>query len=110
MIINLTPHAISLADQAGEIIAAYAPSGEVARVSTTRKVVGSVDGADIVRTVFGEVLGLPASQEGVFLLVSSLVAQAAKEMGRGDIIAPDTGPTAVRENGQVVAVRGFQTF
>ncbi|RLI11543.1 hypothetical protein DRO33_03915 [Candidatus Bathyarchaeota archaeon] len=42
-------------------------------------------------------------------VVSSLVAQAVK--GRKDVVAPDTGPTAIRnEQGQIVAVTRFQRW
>lgn len=41
--------------------------------------------------------------------VSSLVAQAV--VGREDVVAPDTGPTAIRdEAGRIVAVRRFQQW
>ena len=84
------------------------PSGEVARLSTTSVDVGTLLGAPIKKTVYGEVSGVPDPQEGVVYLVSALVAQATK---REDVVAPDTGPSAVRNaDGQVVAVRGFITF
>jgi hypothetical protein len=106
-VINLTPHAVSLADADGNVIATFPPSGQVARVATTTEVVGELMGRPISRTTFGEVTGVPAPAEGVVYLVSTLVAQAAR---RSDVVSPDTGPTAVRKDGQVVAVRGFQVF
>ncbi|WP_414039306.1 hypothetical protein ACJU26_08745 [Acidithiobacillus sp. M4-SHS-6] len=107
-LVNLTPHAISVRDVVGAELFSIAPSGAVARVSTTVEVVGAVYGvASIVRTVYGDVEGIPAPVAGTFYVTSSLVAQAAH---REDVIAPNTGPTAVRENGQVVGVRGFQVF
>ena len=106
-IVNLTPHAITLVGEDGSVIATFPPSGVVARVATSTEVVGSLMGAPVKHTIFGEVEGIPAPQEGTVYLVSTLVAQAAK---RSDVVSPDTGPTAVRENGQVVGVRGFQSF
>ena len=42
-------------------------------------------------------------------IVSSLVAQAVA--GRNDVVAPDAGPTAIRnEQGQIVAVTRFQRW
>jgi hypothetical protein len=38
---------------------------------------------------FGPVQGLPAPQEGVILIVSRIVAEAAKAEGRGDLVVPD---------------------
>ena len=88
----------------------------------------------VVKTEFGEVEGLPLEctncrkiqncpvdletlQESpcplqepvVIFIVSSLVAQAIA--GRKDIVAPDTGPTAIRdEDGQIKAVTRFQRW
>lgn len=105
MLLNLTPHKIvvRMDDRDLEI----PPSGQVARVSTNVEKLSPIHGIAVSRTVFGEVEGLPSPQEGVFLVVSTLVAQRAQ---RADVISPDTGPSAIRENGQVVAVRGFQAF
>lgn len=107
-IVNLTPHSISLADEAGNIVDTFAPSGKVVRMATSQEVVGeAVAGVPLRRTVFGEVSGLPEPQEGVLYLVSSLIAQRVQ---RADVVSPDTGPTAVRKDGQVVAVRALQAF
>ena len=105
-ILNYTPHAIvvRLADGTDR---AFPPSGVVARVKTTDVPLEAVDGIPTVRMTFGEVEGLLPEEEGTICIVSSLVAQAS---GRSDLIAPNTGPTAIRENGQIVAVRGFQVF
>jgi len=100
--INLTPHAITIRTPDGTDIT-IPPSGIVARVSTTDKVVGTcpVTGAPIVRRVFGDVTGLPA--DGTPCIVSALVLSAVP--GRAGVYAPDTGPTAIRNDaGQIVAV------
>jgi hypothetical protein len=106
MIKNLTPHEIRVVGREDEYII-FPPSGEVARVSSTSENVGEVDGIPISVTTFGDLSGLPAPEDGVVYLVSLLVRQAAQGVGRIDVVSPDTGPTALRENGQVVAVRGF---
>jgi hypothetical protein len=106
-VVNLTPHAISVADSEGNVVMTLPPSGHVARVATSQEVVWELVGRPVTRTVFGEVTGIPEPVEGTVYLVSTLVAQAAR---RSDVVSPDTGPTAVRKDGQVVAVRGFQVF
>jgi hypothetical protein len=65
----------------------------------------------IVRTEFGEVKNLPEPQVGTICVVSIIVAQAVRGQ-RYDVVAPDTGPTAVRftdgpQKGQVKGVRRF---
>lgn len=101
-LVNLTPHSITIRAEDGTETT-IPPSGTVARVSTTDEVVGTcpITGAPIVRRRFGEVAGLPA--EGTPCLVSALVLSAVP--GRAGVYAPDTGPTAIRnEAGQIIAV------
>ncbi len=99
-LLNLTPHEVRLRRGDGSEVV-LPPSGTVARVSTTEEVVETFDGIPLVRRVFGEPVGLPP--EGVPCIVSALVAAAVP--GRKGVFAPDTGPTAVRdEKGLIVAV------
>jgi len=105
-IVNLTLHSIIVETADGRT--EFAPSGQVARVASRAEAAGEVDGIPVTRTIFGPVEGLPEPQAGVTFVVSSLVAARVPE--RADVVAPDTGPTAIREKGQVIAVRGFQRF
>lgn len=124
-VINLTPHAITiltLGRQAAlcpntgleifedvETSTSY-PSEGVARVAVERRAAfpraleGS--GLRVTSQTFGTVEGLPAPMAGVVYVVSAMVLTALAG-SRPDIFAPDTGPDCVRENGQVVAVRGL---
>jgi len=116
--LNLTPHAITLRCLDGNEVT-FQPSGTVARVSTIESVIGNRDVFDpanpetdeqgnsngsriqVVRRVLGEAEGLP--EEGIECLVSAMVLSAVP--GRKGVYAPDSGPTAIRnEKGQVVAV------
>jgi hypothetical protein len=107
-IINLTPHAINVRLNGRDIT--IPPSGQVARVASSSALVAEVDGIPVYRTVFGEIEGLPAPQDGIVLVTSTIVAQAAARLGRTDVVSPDTGPTAIRQDGQIVAVTRLQTF
>lgn len=90
----------------------------------------------VVKTVFGDVEGLPLAcencksyhicvdgygnlpftkdftcqQPSIIYIVSSLVAQAAKD--RNDVIAPDTSPAGVvrDEQGRIIGVKRFQRW
>ncbi len=95
--INLTPHAIVLNDGA-----VYQPSGTIARVSAQFSEV--VDG--FCTQTFGDVVGLPAPQDGVYYIVSAMVFAATD---RVDVVAPATGhPACVRnDKGQIVSVPCF---
>ena len=93
---NLTPHTINLNDGRS-----FAPCACTARVSSTHT---PFEG-DICEVQFGACEGLPPQTEGVFYIVSALVAAAAK---RSDLVSPATGhPACVRENGQIKSVPGF---
>ena len=103
-LVNLTPHTLTI--RVGDKEVKIEPSGQVARVATQQVVIDRLqfDGVKIpvVATKYGEVEGVPAPQEGVIYITSSLVAGRVK---RADVVAPDTGPTAIRnEQKQIVAV------
>ena len=107
-LVNLTPHDIVVRKADGDLM--VPPSGLVARVTTSQEVVGDIDGVPIVRTIFGEVQGLPDPELDTVYIVSSLVLGALKG-SRSDVVSPDTGPTAIRnEAGQIVAVTRFQVL
>jgi len=106
---NLTPHAITLVQ--GDTQVTIPPSGTVARVSTFP---GSLLESSLPVEVwspitFGEVVDLPPPEEGVILLVSHLVASAAK---RADVYSPalafahsrPNDGTVRGEKGEVVGV------
>ena len=107
--INLTPHSIWVTihpDFLDDRGLEYPASGMVARVAAVRSVAADLGPHRVMRQSFGAVEGLPAPVEGTVYIVSALVLSAL-EGSRPDVVSPDTGPDAIRENGQIVAVRGF---
>ena len=102
--VNLTPHSIRVASEGGSFV--DLPSEGVARCATSRQPLPSVAGFRLVRQAFGQVTGLPDPAADTTYVVSALVL-AALAGTRQDVVAPDTGPDAIRENGQIVAVLGF---
>jgi len=104
MLINLTPHAITLRTETGDVI--IPPSGQVARVSTVTIDTGlMINGVKVIRNSYGDVQGIPVDHNGIPLpcIVSGMVL-AALPSGTPNVYAPATGATAIRENGQVIAV------
>ncbi len=108
----MTPHAIRVrptnAPEDGSADRLFPSEGQV-RCSVQPEHIADFDGISVVRNLVAKT-GLPEPEQGVIFIVSTLAAQYAAEQGRKDFVSPDTGSTAIRENGQVVAVRGFQTF
>ena len=103
-LINLTPHVITII--AGDMHSVIPASGQVARVSVRNIPDGYINGIPIVKSVYGEVEGLPEPEEGKAYVVSMLVGQRVAGT-RSDIFGPDSGPTAIRENGVIVAVQAL---
>ena len=112
-IVNLTPHAIVLQHSDGKQTTFPAPAKdengkqEIARVSVVSALIGNYAGADVFRSAFVEVIGLPAQEDGTYYIVSGMVLSELNG-SRPDVIAPKTDDTAIRnEKGHVVAVTGW---
>ena len=101
MIKNFTPHQVNLLDEKGNVVTF--PSEGIARCATNSVETGEVAGTPIFKTSFGEVTGLPSSEEGIFLIVSGLVLSASS---RKDLICPND---LVRdEKGRVTGCRSWR--
>jgi len=98
-IINCTPHKIDILELSFE------PSGILPRVSMILKEAKTVLGLPATIQEVGEVEGLPEFKKDTFLIVSGMVFGASN---RKDLLAPDTGATAIRnEKGHIVGVTRF---
>lgn len=113
-IVNLNKHAVILSSSSSEgdeaVHTVFPPSGMVASVSTKEVMAEDANGLPCVRVEYGEVQGIPDPQEGVFYIVNMLVFERSD---RADLIAPDTGPSAIRftdgpQKGNVRAVTRFK--
>ena len=105
-IINCTPHDVNIVGEDGSIIATIPASGILPRCQATTQEVGTVgvDGITIPLTAssFGEVTDLPEASDDTLLIVSRVVADAAK---RHDLVVPDQ---LVRDSsGQVIGARSL---
>ena len=103
-ILNYTPHAIT-AFTTDTTSFAFAPSGKVARVTSTSTPAGSLAGIPCFTTTFGEVEGLPEPQQDVAIIVSGMVLDACKGK-RFDLIAP--GELIRDDAGQPIGCKGFR--
>ena len=104
ILINLTPHAVTIGNLT------VPPSGTVARVSVSRRQVGVIpleDGTTVPAFVpsFGEVTDLPDHQNGVILIVSAMVRSHPAIARRLDVASPGT---LVRDaDGRIVGCDGL---
>ena len=104
-IVNLTPHTLNIVHADGNVRVDVPPSGEVARVTTSRTQTGEVHGLPLFETRFGEVTGLPDAREGVLFVVSGLVAGHPSVRSRTDVWSP--GELVRGADGQPVGCRGL---
>jgi hypothetical protein len=116
---NCTPHKVVVILPDGREHE-FPPSGEIARVVTRETPGPLVGGIPSVFRSFGEVIlpdpptidpGDGAETSQGFLIVSAIVLEAARAEGRvKGLVAPDTGPTAIRgTDGQIRAVTRWVT-
>jgi len=109
---NLTPHTVCIILASGETLT-IDPQPVSARVEQSHTFItplsddGDQSGRQVALAVptYGAIIGLPAPVPTVAYIVSVFVANAAAALGRTDVVYPDSGPDAVRKDGQVVAVR-----
>ena len=106
--VNLTKHNINILLENGNTLT-IPPSGTEARVSSQMEKVNELNGIPVVKTTWGDVVGLPDPQPDTVYIVSMQVLQALKG-ARSDLVGPDTSPSGVvrDENGNIVGVKGFQ--
>ncbi len=97
---NHTPHPVRLTSGV-----TFDPEDSTARIEETHSAVDK-DGVTTVR--YGDVVGLPSPQPGIYLIVSRRVLDRLQR-SRGDLVAPASGhPETQRDrHGHVVGVPCF---
>lgn len=109
IVVNLTPHAVSVMPQAGTAVT-FQPNGSVARI---REITGpdawlatDAGRVPIQQVTYADhVDGLPEASPGVLYLVSRVTAAAAR---RADLVFPQG---EIRDdNGQIIGCRALGAF
>lgn len=103
-LVNLTPHEVVLETDSG--VLRLPPEGVRPEVTMDTSDVGQLKLAggftiSVSEVRHGEVKGLPDPQDGVYLIVARLVAQAASD--RSDLVFPDD--FARDTDGNIIAAR-----
>lgn len=76
MILNLTPHEITIVRENGEVIHSIEPEKDAAKLGIKRVLDVPIDGIPISKIVFGAPENLPEAKEGVFLIVPHFIKSA----------------------------------
>ena len=100
--INLTPHTINIVTDNGTIN--VSPSGNVARVATSYKIVAFINNVPIYECDYGDLTGLPEANGVDYYIVSGMVKTAVPH--RTDVFSP--GELVRDENGKPVGCRGLR--
>ena len=106
MIVNYTPHTIVVEDHFGSQPVSFESVGS-ARVEMQSVSLPDLEGFEMTTHKPSGVVGLPIQVEGTYLIVSAMVLSAGKELGRTDLIAPNTNSAIRNEKGHIVSVPGF---
>jgi hypothetical protein len=101
--VNLNKHEIVLQVKEGEFVS-FPPSGITCGAAVKQVEKYSIGGVPVMGNEYGEVQGVPEPEEDTIYIVNMIVLS---RMNRSDLVSPDTGPTAIREGGQVKAVIRF---
>ena len=106
--VNCTPHVVAVKAIGGNIVE-FPPSGNVIRVHSCSVGMPDLESScgnvfSIAKNTFGIPEGIPEPEDGVLFIVSAIVLANSDRI---DLVRPDTGPTAVRENGHIQYVMGF---
>ncbi len=104
MLINLTPHEVTILDEGNKVLKVIKPSGAVARISTSTKEMEPIDGVKITLTTFDHVNGLPDSEFGTFFIVSQMVKNSPLCIYRKDLLVPSE---VVRDNGKILGCKSL---
>ena len=102
---NFTPHNVVIVMNETKIVI---PSDGIARVTEAKTVTPSIDVDGVIietfKSSFGEVENLPPQEEGVMVIVSALVASAAK--GRDDLLVP--GELVRDDGGNIIGCKSLR--
>ena len=111
-IINLTPHDVVLINAAGAEIIFCKSNNPVRVVETSIPQAGrEINDGIVIPTIsseWGEIENLPEREDDTMYIVSSIVAAAATEIGRDDILVP--ADFIRNETGMIVGCKAFRSF
>ena len=102
MILNMTPHKISIVGKDGNTLAEFPSKGTI-RVFQVTERVGQIIGIPISKTSFGQCKNLPDKKAGIIYVVSALVCLACPN--RKDFYIPNE--TVRDEAGRIIGCKSL---
>lgn len=103
-LVNLTPHVLNIIAADGSIVDIQ-PSGDVARVASTTTTVATLKGINVTASTWGDVTGLPPTQDGIAFIVSRMVKDRVPD--RPDVLVP--GVPVRDADGKIIGANGLSS-
>lgn len=103
MLINTTPHEITIFDENETVLMVLAAAPEPLRLVETRIFAFHVEGIPVFETKFEEPKSLPLEREGYFYIVPQFIKEFYTK--RKDFLAPDQ---LVRKDGVIMGCKAFR--
>lgn len=107
-LVNMTPHPITVYQMDGVTPVVTVPSSGMVRVAETVQMLSSDEGQVPIVNIERDpnrIEGLPLYNNDRYVIVSDLAHQAAKPLGRDDLLRP--GPAVRDETGRIVGCKGL---
>lgn len=105
---NITPHDITVTT--GEVDIVYPASGLVARVEMVSKPGPPLeDGCPTIMVSYGQAEMPEGITDDDLVIVSTMFADAYRRQhgNKQELLVPDSGPSAVRKDGRIIAVKAL---
>ena len=103
---NLTPHKIVVYGENNQVLSVFESEG-IARAEQKDEQAGDLEGTPLVKQTFGVPVDLPDYEEGTYLIVSSITANAAKAAGRTTKDLLLTSVPVRDEQGRIIGCKAF---
>ncbi len=101
--VNLTPHILNIIAADGSTVYIPPDGNIVARVSSSSFVVATLMGINISQQIFGDVINLPDTEDGIIYIVSRRVKDRVPD--RPDVLVP--GAPVRDAEGKIIGANGL---
>ena len=107
-LVNMTPHPVTVYQMDGTTPVVTVPSSGMVRVAETVRALSEEEGDVPIVSIErnpSQIEGLPDYNGNRYVIVSDLAYQAAKPLGRDDLLRP--GPAVRDESGRIIGCKGL---
>ncbi|MFV0288709.1 MAG: hypothetical protein ACK5HR_04580 [Mycoplasmatales bacterium] len=107
IIINLTPHDITLITDENKII--FPKSEKICRVEFKKTELEKINNIQVKQIKLGDIINYPNEQDKIYI-VSSIVGMQLAKLDYKNYLVPDTDDSIRDERGNIIAVKNFMKY